>query len=363
MPLPEQATNGAGTATATAGPENHALELPRRASRVELVGPMQGVAYADRKWLICLDGAQYVQATELLYHLLLHADGQTPVDAIAAQVTADTGRPVSGDEIRWLIVNKLAGSGLIEPASNGDHQTGRRPAERPHHRPGPAIKHRISLIARGALTPVTSVVRRLYAQPLLVLIVLAGAVINWWTFNLSDLRTSLVTLFFTLVAGLMYVQVRRSWAGRRRRRNPRRPAPQPSSPPVAAASAQVPTPLDGLGRPVPVRDGAAVQLALQRVQESRNAVARELAEELSRAYGRRIQQMAEEITRMGAWTDSVEQERERLRVQVRTLEAAVSELSTDMKRIAHELESAAAAAARSLDTARDRSEPPARAAR
>ncbi len=308
MSVSEEAWNSPPTSAMAAGAENPDVELPRRASRVQLVGAMEGISGADRKWLICLDGAQYVQATELLYHLLLHADGQTRVDAIAERVAAETGRPVSSDELRWLIVNKLAGSGLLEWAPQGHAETGRRSARK--RLPGRAFA-----LALFLLSPF-----RLFVKGLI------------------------------LVARLLHRGVTKIRAGRASHLNRAPVQPQASPPAITAAPAQMPTPLDGLGRPVPQRDGAAIEQALRHVQESQDSVARELAGELNRAYGQRLDQMAAEIARVVAWTESVERERDRLGVQVRTLEGAVAELSTHMKRVAAELEAAAAAADRSLVT-------------
>lgn len=162
---------------------------------------MQGMSYTERKWLICLDGTQYVQATELLYHLLLHADGATPVDEIARLVSAETGRAVSGDEMRWLIVNKLGGSGLIEWPAPADAKRGG--AETP---PGAgntlppsrilAIKHRFPLLPYPVTAPAAALLHHLYWPPLIVLVVIAAAAINVWIYRGSDFVNGLVTLFY-----------------------------------------------------------------------------------------------------------------------------------------------------------------------
>lgn len=189
--------------------DNPAVELPRRATRVELVGPMQGMSYAERKWLICLDGSHYVHATELLYHLLLHADGKTGVDEIARRVSADTGRAVSGDEIRWLVVNKLGGSGLLErPAEPSGHAPSRprsaagsqRSAPRPQSQPADnrilAIKYRLPLLPYPVTAPLTAVLQNLYWPPLIVLVVLAAGAINVRIYTGTDFQNALLTLFY-----------------------------------------------------------------------------------------------------------------------------------------------------------------------
>lgn len=161
---------------------------------------MQGMAYADRKWLICLDGGQYVQATELLYHVLLFADGETDLEGIAGRVTAQTGRVVSAEEIRWLVLNKLAGSGLLEwpppsgetpPAGGADAAGGiRAPAQIL------AIKHRVPLLPYSVTAPVTAILQHLYWPPLIVLVVMAAAAINVWIIRGADFVNGVITLLF-----------------------------------------------------------------------------------------------------------------------------------------------------------------------
>jgi putative peptide zinc metalloprotease protein len=175
-----------------------ALEYPRRASRVELVGPMQGMSYTDRKWLICLDGTQYVQATELLYHLLLYADGETSVDVIATRVSTATGRDTTTDEIRWLVLNRLAGSGLIdwpEAGSGGDAPQGKA-VPLIASAPILSIKHRLPLLPYWLTAPVAALLQHLFWPPLISVVVLGALAINIWLYGGSDFSQSVVILFY-----------------------------------------------------------------------------------------------------------------------------------------------------------------------
>ena len=64
-------------------------------------------------WLIRTSGSQYFQATELLFRVLTHADGQTSVDEIARRVAVETGRELLPNGVRWLLINRLVPGGLI----------------------------------------------------------------------------------------------------------------------------------------------------------------------------------------------------------------------------------------------------------
>lgn len=161
---------------------------------------MQGMSYTERKWLICLDGSQYVQATELLYHLLLHADGHTPVDTIAGGVSRETGRETTTDEIRWLVLNKLAGSGLIDwpegvPSDGvGSPPTGGVPPIA--SAPILSIKHRLPLLPYWLTAPFAAVLQYLFWPPLIILVVLGAVAVNVWLYSGAAFGNSVITLLY-----------------------------------------------------------------------------------------------------------------------------------------------------------------------
>ncbi len=192
-----------------------ALERPLRAPDVELVGPMQDMAYTQPKWLICYGGAQYIQATRVLYQVLSHADGKTPVEEIARLVSAETGGDISAGDVRWLIRNRLAPSGLlvlpqgaspdgsqnspqaaIEDAAPDTVSGAGIPAGRvsPPEAPVLGIRHRLPLLSYRVTAPLTAVLKQLYWPPLMVAVVAAAVAINVWLYRGADLVQSLRTL-------------------------------------------------------------------------------------------------------------------------------------------------------------------------
>ncbi len=177
---------------------------------------MQGMAYAETRWLICFGGSQYIEATKLLYHVLTHADGQTSAEEIARLVGAETGSDLSPDQVRWLVANRLAPSGLLvlpevappdgspnasgtaregplKDASRGGTEAGRVP---PPQAPVLGIRHRLPLLSYRVTAPLTAVLRHLYWPPLMVAVVVAAAAINVWLYRSTDLLRSIETLFF-----------------------------------------------------------------------------------------------------------------------------------------------------------------------
>src|SRR5229473_4657145 len=94
------------------------LEFPKRASGVDLIGPADANGYREQQWLICVDGSRYVQATQRLYHVLLHADGRTSINEIARRVSASLGGEMTADQVRWLLRERLLPAGLLAAASS-----------------------------------------------------------------------------------------------------------------------------------------------------------------------------------------------------------------------------------------------------
>jgi hypothetical protein len=135
----------------------------------------------------------------------------------------------------------------------------------------------------------------------------------------------------------------------------RQPASAPARPvavplaPRPTTLRPLPTPLDGLGRPVAQPNNAALDEVRRRIEEVPLPAARELAEEVARTYERRLEQMSAELERAIAWANAVTEERNRLAVGVDEMQAALSTLAIDLRRMGKEMftvaDSASSAAA------------------
>lgn len=196
MPAPG---SGSGDQVADAAPGTlpqlaAELEKPLRSPEVELVGPMQDMAYKDGRWLICVGGSQYIQATKRLYHVLLHADGQTPIETIADRVTADIGSEVTPEQIRWLIANRLATSGLLVVGRNGNAAAAGR--IRPPEAPILGIRHRLPLIPYRVSAPIAAALQLLYWPPIVLVLLVSAAAVNVWVYESPDLLRSLRSVLY-----------------------------------------------------------------------------------------------------------------------------------------------------------------------
>lgn len=166
-----------------------ALDCPRRAEGVELLGRVRDMAYADERWLICSDGARYIQATPILYHVLLHADGTKPVPAIASAVAADVGREVAADDVRTMLAEILAPAGLLMVPGQQS-----RPAVA--QAPVLGVRWRLPLLPYRSTRHAAAVLQHLYSPFLVVPLAAAGLAVNVWVLFLPGLAQSIRMVAF-----------------------------------------------------------------------------------------------------------------------------------------------------------------------
>jgi putative peptide zinc metalloprotease protein len=87
--------------------------LLRLAPGTELLGEYEGSAFSQAQYLLRRPDGQVIQLTRLLYLVVSCLDGGHRIADIATQVSAAFGRPVSVDNVRYLIDTKLAPLGVI----------------------------------------------------------------------------------------------------------------------------------------------------------------------------------------------------------------------------------------------------------
>ena len=190
----------------TPSPGAHAVppwvERPKRRPNVELHGRMPDTAFAEERWLICVNG-QYHEVTPLLYHVLAAADGKTPAAIIAAQVSQQCGRSLSADDIRWLVTNRLIPAGLLAipvPASAASGSThgetrGNPTSAAPRTREQAlGLRARVPLISYETIAPITGILQHLYWPPLIVLTVLLAIGVHIWLYRSPALLVGAQTL-------------------------------------------------------------------------------------------------------------------------------------------------------------------------
>ncbi|MEU7056935.1 hypothetical protein [Streptomyces sp. NPDC046197] len=89
--------------------------VPRLSAGLQLHGEYQGSGFTEPKYIARRGDGQVVQLSRLLYLVASSIDGSRDVETIAHRVSARFGREVSGDNVRYLVENKLEPLGVTVP--------------------------------------------------------------------------------------------------------------------------------------------------------------------------------------------------------------------------------------------------------
>src|SRR5690242_14006403 len=87
--------------------------VPRLADGVELLGEYKDSGYSQPPSLVRRPDGQVIQVSALLYQVVCRIDGSRDPAAIAELASADLGRALSADQVRYLITTKLLPLGIV----------------------------------------------------------------------------------------------------------------------------------------------------------------------------------------------------------------------------------------------------------
>jgi putative peptide zinc metalloprotease protein len=153
--------------------------VPRLAEGVELLGEYKGSGYAQPPSLVRRADGQVIQMSPLLYRVACRIDGSRGLDAIAELVSADLGRSLTADQVRYLITAKLLPLGVV--AAEG------APAAAPKANPLLALRARGTLLSERAANAVGTLLTPLFRGPVVVAVVISIVAVDWWLFAVHGL--------------------------------------------------------------------------------------------------------------------------------------------------------------------------------
>jgi putative peptide zinc metalloprotease protein len=153
--------------------------VPRLAEGVELLGEYQGSGYAQPPSLVRRADGQVIQMSPLLYRVACRIDGSRDPEAIAGLVSADLGRSLTADQVRYLITAKLLPLGVVT-AENA-------PAAAPKANPLLALRARGTLLPERAANAAGALLAPLFRWPVVVAVVVSLAAVDWWLFAVHGL--------------------------------------------------------------------------------------------------------------------------------------------------------------------------------
>ncbi len=161
-----------------------AVELPRLADGVELLGEYQDSGYSQPPSLVRRADGQVIQMSALLYQVTCRIDGCRGPAAIAQQVSADLGRLLNADQVRYLLTAKLMPLGVV---ARPDVPAGLPEPGLPKANPLLALRARGTLLPERAVNAVGTLLRPLFRWPVVVAVVASVLAVDYWLFAVHGL--------------------------------------------------------------------------------------------------------------------------------------------------------------------------------
>jgi len=152
---------------------------PRLAAGVELLGEYQGSGYSQPPSLVRRADGQVIQMSALLYRVACRIDGSRDPAAVAELVSADLGRSLTAEQVRYLITAKLLPLGIVT--------AGGVPAVLPKARPLFALRARGTLLPERAANAAGALLRPLFRWPVVVAVAGSMLAMDYWLFAVHGL--------------------------------------------------------------------------------------------------------------------------------------------------------------------------------
>jgi len=167
---PDRAAGATGVAAVSAS------DVPQLATGVSLIGEYQASGYKEAPCLVRRADGQTIQLTPLLYALVEVIDGRRDNSAIADALGERIDRPVSDDNVRYLVADKLRPAGLVKDDDGRDPKVQKS-------NPLLALKLRMQLTSEERTNSVTAPFAFLFRPWVVAPVVVAFfAVVGWVLF-------------------------------------------------------------------------------------------------------------------------------------------------------------------------------------
>ncbi len=181
-------TGGTGVAVterpAATTSEQRLRAYPRLADGVELLGEYEGSGYKEPHYLARRADGQLIQLSYLLYLVASAADGERDFEAIADRVTHASQRGLTGDDVRYLVEEKLRSLGVLAAADGSDAAVAKVD-------PLLALKFRAKVIPERVVHRLAAVFRPLFWPPVVLAVLVAFAALDVWLFFVHGVAQSL----------------------------------------------------------------------------------------------------------------------------------------------------------------------------
>ena len=173
----------------------------RLAPGAELLGELKDSGFAESRSLVRRADGQMIQLSRLLYLVASAMDGARGDGEIASAVSAELGRTLTGEQVRYLITAKLAPLGIV---------AGQGAPVLPTASPLLALRARVTLLPERAACAAGTFFRPLLRWPVIAAVIASVAALDFWIFTTHGLSLAFRQLLndpvdLLIVAGLTVV--------------------------------------------------------------------------------------------------------------------------------------------------------------
>jgi putative peptide zinc metalloprotease protein len=176
-------------------------DVPRLAPDIDLIGEYQGSGYREPHYMARRPDGQILQLSHLLFLIASDIDGERDWDEIAAGVSDEYGRQISGEQVASLVDDKLRPIGVVADAG------GEVPATEKVD-PLLALRYRAKVVPASVVRRVAARMHWLFWPPVVVAVVAGWAASLGWLLFVHGIGQSLREALyepavFLLVLGLI----------------------------------------------------------------------------------------------------------------------------------------------------------------
>ena len=169
---------------------------PRLAAGIELIGEYKESGYKVPPYIARRADGQTIQMPRLLYMVAEEVDGKQGYDQIAERVGETFGRPVSGDNVRVLVEEKLRPLGVLANADGSSPELQKLD-------PMLALKFRAALVPENVTRALTSVFYPFFFPPVIIAVLAGLVAVDVWYFFIHGVAQSTRELVYNPILLLM----------------------------------------------------------------------------------------------------------------------------------------------------------------
>src|SRR3954463_13071966 len=171
-------------ATAELHPADEIVDVPRRATDVELIGRFEDSGFKEPPYIARRRDGQVVQLAPLLYALAEEVDGRRDTTQIAEALSHRIRRDVTAENVEMLLDEQLRRLGPVAQRDGVTAEVGRVD-------PLLALKFRTKVVPERAVRALTTVFRPLFLPPVMVAVAVAFVAVVAWLFGVPGISQAL----------------------------------------------------------------------------------------------------------------------------------------------------------------------------